>query len=374
MSLKSKQIIRSWHDWPFSLFPYKEADVGIIAGFAKTAGFFSGQWYLCCSHGDIMQISESSGGCVPSSRVSVDPSPTVPCRVSPVIHEVPFQRGPRLPGHCFSRWVARAARPAPQQLECQGLPHCGLQDALMRQHLWDQSVNHSVHGRWYTTSCFFPLGFLFVGGRLFGSHKSEGSFLNFWNVHHVDYKLCDWVWGKITVKAFRHCGQEGSVSLKILSRSSLSQAVLPNPHPWRTFGSPAINKITPALHKWPIRHVVCVCMHVSMCVSLCMVCICTYMWICMSMWVYECIYAAWVCICVSLFTDMSICMYIFVCACMFMWYVQLFMYACGVCFCVVCASVCIWCIYEYMCVHMCGISVCLCVCINVCVWVVCACV
>ena len=110
MSLKSKQIIRSWHDWPFSLFPYKEADVGIIAGFAKTAGFFSGQWYLCCSHGDIMQISESSGGCVPSSRVSVDPSPTVPCRVSPVIHEVPFQRGPRLPGHCFSRWVARAAR------------------------------------------------------------------------------------------------------------------------------------------------------------------------------------------------------------------------------------------------------------------------
>lgn len=160
---------------------------------------------------------------------------------------------------------------------------------------------------------------------------------------------------------------EGSVSLKILSGSSLSQAmVLLNPYPWRPFGSPAVNKITPALHKWPVRHAVCVWVHVSMCVSLCMVCICTYMWICMHMWVYVCVYAAWVCICVSLFTDMSICMYIFVCACLFMWYVQLFMHACGICFCVVCASVCIWCIYEYMCVHMCGISVCLCVCLCVC--------
>lgn len=364
--------------------------MGIIAGFAKAPGFFSGQWYLCCSHGDIMQISESSGGCVLSARVSVDPSPTVPCRVSPVIHEVPFQRGPRLPGHSFSSWVARAARPAPQQLECRGLSRCGLQDALMRQHLWNRSVNYSVHGRWYTTSCFFPLGFLSVWGRFFASHKSEGSFLNFWNVHHVDYKLCDWVWGKITVRAFRHCGQEGSVSLKILSGSSLSQAmVLPNPHPWRPFGSPAVDKITPALHKWPIRHVVRVCVHVSMCVSLCMVCICTYMWICMSMWVYECIYAAWVCIYVSLFTDMSICMYIFVCACMFMRYVQLFMHACGICFCVVCASVCIWYVYEYMCVHMCvlmcvsgwcgvyvcrcviGAHVCLCVWVCVYVWYVC---
>lgn len=70
--------------------------MGIIAGFAKTAGFFSGQW-SCCSCGDIMQISDSSGGCVLSARVSVDPSPTVPCRASPVIHEVPFQCGPRPP-------------------------------------------------------------------------------------------------------------------------------------------------------------------------------------------------------------------------------------------------------------------------------------
>ena len=78
MLLRSKEIIRNWDDWPFSLFPYKEADVGIIAGFAKTAGFFSGQW-SCCSCGDIMQISESSGEssgeCVLSARVSVDRAP-----------------------------------------------------------------------------------------------------------------------------------------------------------------------------------------------------------------------------------------------------------------------------------------------------------
>ena len=50
--------------------------MGIIAGFAKTAGFFSGQWSWC---GDIMQISESSGEssgeCVLSARVSVDRAP-----------------------------------------------------------------------------------------------------------------------------------------------------------------------------------------------------------------------------------------------------------------------------------------------------------
>lgn len=41
------------------------------------------------------------------------------------------------------------------------------------------------------------------------------------------------------------------------------------------------------------------------------------------------------------------------------------MFLCGVCICVY-----MWCIYEYMCVHMCGICVCLGVCISVCVWVV----
>ena len=47
------------------------------------------------------------------------------------------------------------------------------------------------------------------GGRLFGSHKSEGSFLNFWNVCSMDYELCNWVCGKIAVRALDTVGRRG---------------------------------------------------------------------------------------------------------------------------------------------------------------------
>ena len=240
MLLRSKEIIRNWDDWPFSLFPYKEADMGIIAGFAKTAGFFSGQW-SCCSCGDIMQISESSGGCVLSSEGVCGSSPTGPCRVSPVVHEVPFRRGPRPPVPAsLAEWPGR-----PDLLfnscSVEGFPAMGFkvlwccrEAATLEPVSQPFSTLEMVH-----SILPFPTGFSLGGGRLFGSHKSEGSFLNFWNVCNMDYKLCNWVCGKITVRAFRHCGQEGSVSLKILSGSSLSQAmVLLNPYPWRPFRSP----------------------------------------------------------------------------------------------------------------------------------------
>lgn len=78
---------------------------------------------------------------------------------------------------------------------------------------------------------------------------------------------------------------------------------------------------------------------------------CVYL--CISVYRYGCVY-------ISLYVHACLCG-IYNYLCMHKWY----MFLCGVCICVY-----MWCIYECMCVHMCGICVCLCVCISVCVWVV----